>query len=345
MSVLRKIALGIVLLLLLLLGAVAWMFRSRAEVIPDELPPIDAAMSDPQKVVVPGSGGLPDLAIAGLKGKTAYLIVEDRESMAARESSTMSRAMARWVYPEGVVGYAIGDAEGFGLLSGKIEEFVGPMRPELRLPLYIDFQGIVTKTFKLPKGHAGVVVLDPAGAVVYRHSGKMEPAELDKLRVTLGATMPAPVPAPAFTVGELDNAACKGRTCVLVFLTETIARADIPGGEMGFGGDMDASMKQFARPNIRLASLVLDSDTKLDEGKVSAVLMGQIDGLALKRWKAVPQSPDARAAFQLPEGEAAIVVVDPAGNLALRELGRVQMYKFGIISELIGVELSDPDET
>ena len=120
--------------------------------------------------------------------------------------------MARWTYPDNVAGFAIGDAEGFGLLASKIEEFVGPMRPELRLPLYIDFEGAATKTFKLPKGHVGVVVLDPTGAVVYRHSGKMEPAEIEKLRGLLGASLPTPTPAPAFKVGELDNAACAGRT-------------------------------------------------------------------------------------------------------------------------------------
>ncbi|MFY0534963.1 hypothetical protein [Nannocystis pusilla] len=218
MSILRKIALGLVLLVLILLGLVAWMLRSRAEEIPDELPAINVAEADPQKLVIPGSGGLGDLVLADLKGRTVYIIVEDRESMAARESSAMSRAMARWSYPDTVSGFAVGDAEGFGLLASKIEEFIGPMRPELRLPLYIDFQGAITKTFKLPKGHVGIVVLDPAGAVVYRHSGKMEPAEIETLRGLLGATLPAPPPAPTFKVGELDNAACAGRTCTFVFL-------------------------------------------------------------------------------------------------------------------------------
>lgn len=345
MSVLRKVALGLVLLILVLLGALAWMFRSRAEAIPDELPPVATGEHDPMKLVLTGGGGLPDLAFAALRGKTAYFIIEDRESMAARESSAMSRAMARWTYPDGVVGYAIGDAEGFGLLAGKIEEFVGPMRPELRLPLYMDFKGDVRKGFNLPRGHAGVVVLDPTGAAVYRHSGKMEPPEIDKLRQVLGAQLPAPAPAPAFKIGDLDNAACKGRTCVLVFLTESVTRAEIPGGDKGFDGDMDSSMKQFARPNVRLASLVLDSDPKLDDGKIHALLLGQIDGPELRHWKTAAATADARAAFQIPTNEPAIVVVDPAGDLALRELGVVQMYKFGIISELIGVELSDPDDT
>lgn len=344
MSILRKIALALVLLVLVVLGVVAWMLRSRAEEIPDELPPINTAEADPQKLVVPGQGGLDDLVLADLKGRTVYLIVEDRESMAARESSAMSRAMARWVYPENVSGFAIGDAEGFGLLASKIEEFVGPMRPELRLPLYIDFQGVVTRTFKLPKGHVGVVVLDPTGAVVYRHSGKMEPDEIEKLRELLGASLPAPSPAPAFKVGELDNAACAGRTCALVFLGGPVARKDIPGGKQGFDGSMDESVQQFAKPDIRLAGIVIDSDAKLDSGKVSAQLVGQIDGAELKRWKSVPDAPEARAAFEIPAGEAALVVIDPKGDVVMRELGRLPMYKFGVLSEFIGVELSDRDD-
>lgn len=344
MSILRKIALGLVLLVLILLGFVAWKLRSRAEEIPDQLPAINTAEADPQKLVIPGSGGLGDLVIADLKGRTAYLLVEDRESMAARESSAMSRAMARWTYPADVSGFSIGDAEGFGLLSSKIEEFIGPMRPELRLPLYIDFLGVVTKTFKLPKGHVGVVVLDPAGAVVYRHSGKMEPDEIEKLRGILGASLPAPAPAPAFKVGELDNAACAGRTCTFVFLGGPVARKDIPGGKQGFEGGSEESVQQFAKPDVRLAGIVVDSDGKLDPGKVSAQLVGQIDGAELKRWKTTPDSTEARAAFAIPAGESALVVVDREGNVAMRELGRVPMYKFGVLSEFIGVELSDRDD-
>lgn len=344
MSVLRKIALVLVALVLLLAGLVAWMLRSRAEEIPDVLPAIDTADADPQKLVIPGGGGLKDLVLADLKGRTVYLLVEDRESMAARESSAMSRAMARWTYPDSVSGFAIGDAEGFGLLAGKIEEFVGPMRPELRLPLYIDFQGAATKTFKLPKGHVGLVVLDPTGAVVYRHSGKMDAAEIERLRELLGATLPPPVPAPAFKVGELDNDACRGRTCALVFLGGPVARKDIPGGKQGFDGDMDESVQQFAKPDVRLAGIVVDSDAKLDTGKVSAQLVGVIDGAELGRWKTAADAPEARAAFEIPAGEAALVVIDPQGNIAMRELGRVPMYKFGVLSELIGVELSDRDD-
>lgn len=342
-SVLRKIALVLVVVLLSLLGAVAWMFRSRAEAIPDQLPAIDVATADPQKLVIPGSGGLPDLKLADLRGKTAYLIVEDRESMSAREGSAMTRAMAQWIYPDDVAGYSIGDTDGFGLLRGKIEEIVAPMRPELRLPLYLDFEGAVTKTFKLPKGHTGLVVLDKTGAVAFRHSGPMTPEDIDKLRGLLGATVPAPVPAPAFKLDDLDNAACKGKTCAFLFLAGPVSRKDIPGGKEGFDGDMEASFKQFSQPDIRLASIVVDADPKLDPGKVHGRVIGRLDGVELKHFKAVPEAGEARVAFELPAGEPALVVIDAAGNVAMKELGRVPMYKFGVLSELLGVELSDRD--
>lgn len=343
MSALRKVALALVLIVLSLIGAVAWMFRSRAEAIPDELPAIDLATADPQKLVIPGGGGLPDLKLADLKGKRAYLIVEDRESMSAREGSAMNRAMARWTYPDDVVGYSIGDTEGFGLLRGKIEEIVTPMRPELRLPLYLDFEGAVTRTFKLPKGHTGIVVLGTDGAVAFRHSGAMTPEQLEELRALLGATVPPLAPAPAFKVGDLDNAACKGKACAFVFLAGPVARKDIPGGKEGFDGDMEASFKQFSQPDIRLASIVVDADPKLDPDKVGARVVGKLDGVDLTRWTAVPEAGEARVAFGLQPDDSALVVVDKDGNIAMKDIGRVPMYKFGILSELIGVELSDRD--
>jgi len=342
-SALRKIALVLVVIVLSLIGAVAWMFRSRAEVIPDELPAIDVATADPQKLAIPGSGDQPELKLADLKGKTVYLIVEDRESMSAREGSAMTRALSKWTYPADVVGVSIGDTEGFGLLRGKIEEIVAPMRPEFRLPLYLDFEGAVTKTFKLPKGHTGLVVLDKAGAVAFRHSGAMKPEDIETLRGLLGATLPTLSPAPAFKVGDLDNAACKGKTCAFVFLAGPVTRKDIPGGKEGFDGDMEATFKQFSLPDVRLASVVLDADPKLDAGKAAARVVGKLDGVELKQWTAVPEAGEARVAFGLPPGEPALVIVDKDGNLAMKELGLLQMYKFGLVSELIGVELSDRD--
>jgi hypothetical protein len=363
-SLTKRILIGLTILLLVVIGAAAWMFRSRAEAIPDQLAPIDTAEADPSKVVIPGTGGLPNLVLADLRGKTVYLLVGDRESMEAKESKRFDRALNRWIIPDDVVGYGIADTEGFQLLAGKIEEFIGAMRPELRLPLYLDFEGAITRAFKLPKGHTGVVVLGPGGEILMRHSGP--PPEgpegdrlIEQLRTHLRAQEPTLAPAPAFKLGALDNAACKGKVCIFVFLARPLKKADLPGVKDGFDGDTEAMWKQLQDPSVRLASLVHDSDTKLVAAaekaakadkpgapppKVEAVLVGALADVELRRWTTVAAAPEARTALQIPEDQAGVVVVDADGNLAVREVGVVRMYRFTRISELLGVDLSDRRE-
>lgn len=353
MSRLKRILLVLAILLLVLVGAIAWLFRSRAEPIPEQLPEINLVEADPMKVVIPGSAGLPDLKLADLKGKTAYLVVGDRESMQAGESKFFDRALGRWKLPEDVVGYAIADTEGFKLFSSKIDEILGPMRPEIRLPLYVDYEGAVSKAFKLPKGHVGIVVLGPDGAITLRHSGP--PADKDdpilaKLKTALRAEEPELPPAPAFKVGDLDNAACEGKTCMFVFLPRAVKKSELPGVDGGFDGDMEATWKQLQDPAIRLAGLVADSDKKLAAAKpevpanVRLALVGTIDDLELKHWKSIAAADESRAPFDIPADQAAIILIDPTGKLALRELGLVRMYKMVRISELLGVDLSDRRE-
>ena len=270
MSRLKRILLALTILLLVLIGVVAWIFRSRAEPIPEQLAEINVAEADPMKVVIPGSAGLPDLKLADLKGKTAYLVVGDRESMQAGESKLFDRALGRWQLPADVVGYAIADTEGFKLFSSKIDEILGPMRPEIRLPLYVDYEGAITKAFKLPKGHVGVVVLGPDGAVTLRHSGPPVDKD-DKILKELKAA---------------DEAAAK----------------------------------------------------------VHVALVGTLEGLELSQWKTVAAADESRAPFEIPAAEAALVIVDSSGKLALRELGLVRMHKLSRVSELLGVDLSDRRE-
>lgn len=283
--------------------------------------------------------------------------------MEARESKDFDRALNRWTYPPDVVGFAIGDAEGFKLLSGKIEEMLGAMRPEMRLPLYIDFEGAVTKAFKLPKGHTGIVVLGPDGALKLRHSGPPKPKDkiltpeddvIARLKLALRAEEPVLAPAPAFKVGELDNAACAGKTCLFVFLAAPVQKSQLPGVEGGFDGGMEESMKLLQNPSVRLAGLAHDLNDKLDKpeklakdtdkalaDKVLPALVGSLEGVELKHWRTLPSAPEARAAFNIPEGEAALVAIDPQGQLALRELGVIPMYKLGRISELLDIDLGD----
>ncbi len=364
MSLLKRILLGLTILLLVVIGAAAWLLRSRAEDIPEELPAIDVAEADPDAIVIPGSAGLPDLRLADHRGKTVYLIVGDRESMQAGESKLFDRALSRWVVPPDVVGFGIADTEGFKLLASKIDEILGPMRPEIRLPLYIDYEGAVTRAFKLPKGHVGVVVIGPDGAIVLRHSGppkdKKDPI-LERLKTALRAEEPVLPPAPAFKIGELDNATCRGKSCMFVFLPREVKKTELPGVKGGFEGDDEAQWKQLQDPSVRLAGLVVDSDEKLvahaeklaradkpatpaaetePEIVVEATVVGALAGAELKRWKQVADAPEARAAFDQP----ALIVIDGEGRLAVRELGLVRMWKLNRVSELVGVDLGERRE-
>lgn len=344
MSLLKRVALGFTLLLLVLVGIVAWKLRSRAEVIPEKLPEIDTAVADPATLVIPGGGGLPDLKFAELRGKTAYIVVEDRESIQSRESTTLQRSLNRWVFPPDVVGYQIGDVDGFALLASKIEEFVALMRSEMRIPLYMDYQGAFMKTFKLPRGHVGIVVLGPDGKVLIRRSGKADDAFLEELRTTLRATEPTPPPAPAFKLGDVDNAACAGKACIFVFLHEPVKRADIPGIKNGFDRGVTENGMQGRKAAIRLAGLAVTADDKLDDSKALGVLVGATEGLDLKKWKQLPEAPEARSSFEIPADQSAVVVLDKDGRVAVRELGTPQFYKFGRISDVIGVDLGDHTE-
>lgn len=345
MSLLKRVALGFTLLVLVLVGIVAFKLRSRAEAIPDELPAIDTSLADPQHLVIPAQGGLPDFKLADHRGKTVYVVVEDRESMQSRESMSLQRALNRWTYPPDVVGYQVGDVEGFALLQSKIEEFVGLMRVEMRVPLYMDYQGAFIKTFKLPRGHVGVVVIGPDGQIVLRHSGPADDKFLTELRTALRASEPTPPPAPAFKIDAVDNAACKGKACLLVFLDEPVKRADIPGIKNGFDVDVTANGIQGRRPSVRLAGLALAADEKLDAAKALVVLVGTTEGLELKHVTSVADAPEARAALGFDaDKRAGLALVDPAGNLAMVEHGAPAYYKFGRISDEIGVDLGDHTE-
>lgn len=343
-SWLARILIGVTVVLLLLLGALAWLFRSQAEAIPEELAPIDVAAADPQKIVVPGDDVLPDLVVADLKGKRAYFILEDRESMEAGESKELTRALARWEVPGDVVGFLVGNAEGFGLLRSKINEFMGQMRDEMRLPLYIDYEGAFIKAFKLPRGHTGLVVLDRAGEVILRRSGPADEAALQALKEAIDARDPAPPPAPDFAIGDLTPGTCKGKVCAFAFLAKKVARGDIPGIDGGFEGPRKERFERFADPSVRLAGVFVGADEKIDEDKHAGAIVGELEGVELRRWKLVPSAPEARAAFGLGADEAALVVIDAQGRLALKVAGKVRFWQLGLFSDLLGIELQDEDD-
>ena len=313
------------------------------------LPEIIATLRQSSNLVLeapPGAGKTTRvpaaLLAAELAGARDVLVLEPRRLAA--------RMAARRVAEER--NETIGQTVGYQV---RFEEIAGP---QTRLRFVTE--GVLTRRLLSDPRlqNVGIVVLGPDGAVKLRHSGPPkkkadiktpEDDVLARLKEALGAQEPVLAPAPAFKLGELDNAACLGKTCVFVLLTAPVNKTQLPGVEGGFAGDMAASVKQMQDPNIRFAGLVHDSDTKLaaDEkaaAKVRAVLVGALEGLELRQWKTLPAAPELRAAFAIPEGQAALVVIDAEGKLAMRELGVVQMYKFGRLSDLLGVDLGDRRE-
>src|SRR4051812_38860253 len=178
MSRASRIVVRSVLVLLVLLVATGaggyfwWKSKTRVEAIPTKLPEVPAE-ERLARIRVPGADGLPDLVLGQLRGKTAYFVLESEQSMKAREGRSLSLALDRWRYSDDVRGFAIGEAEGLGLLRGTINDTVRHMRADTRLPLYMDYDGAILRGFGLPKGHTGLVVLGPDGKVLLRHSGAM----------------------------------------------------------------------------------------------------------------------------------------------------------------------------
>jgi hypothetical protein len=348
LRILLRVVGALVLLALLVAGGGYWWWRahSRVEAIPAKLPELDdrARLA---RLRVPGSDGLPDLAVADLHGHVTYLVLENKESFQAREGRTLGAALDRWRYPDDVRGYAIFDAEGMGILRFKIDEFVRGFRAEARLPIYLDYEGAIRHGFGLPKGHTGVIVLGRGGTPLLRHSGPMSAAELDALRTTLGASEPPPpAAAPAFALGPLDTAKTCGpaarRACAIVFLGHEVAsRHQLPFVKGGLEAGSKQASAAFEDPTLRLLALLVDQD--LTPGGSLGLFVGHLgaDVALAPGWAAVPDDAAAaklRTSLGLAPGEAAVVVVDAQGRLALLERGRVALWKLGPLRELLDLK-------
>ncbi len=342
----KKIAIVIGVLVLCAVGYGAWMMRSQAEEIPTELGPID-----PQKLaalMLPGDSGMPDFKLADKQGKTVFIVVGDRESMSSGEEKVRNLALNHWEYPETVEGYIVGDVKGFELFKSKITEIMGFIRPELRFPMYIDFKGDVFDTFRLPRGHAGTAVVDASGEVVFRHSGEMEQAKIDELKKLLQATEPATPAAPTFAIGELSNESCKGKVCIVANLPKPLPRSEIPGIKDGFEGDEKQSFEKLKQADLRLASLLIKIDEKLEDAdKLAGVIVGDTPDVTYKHLQLVAPGDGGEAfaglasELALEKDAAAMVVIDPEGKVVFAEHGVIPMYKMGRVSALLGIEIDD----
>lgn len=320
-------------------GSLAWSMWPTVEAIPEVLAPIEAGVVIGD-LELSKQGPMPALKLAELRGKKVMIVIEGKESFGGDEGKRLRSALHRWTLPDSVVALSVGDAPlGAAVMSGKIErEFVGPMREEMKLPIYVDYGGSFTAAFSLPSGHFGFVLLDEKGEVEMRLAGDATAEQIDELAGRIGAIEPAPgPPAPAFEIGELSSASCANKHCVLVFLDRKVVRSDIPGlEEGGFEGEMEQAFEQIRIPSVRLAR-VFAADWPTERPDIAGVIVGEAEGWEVPGWGFVAEAPAARAALGIGE-QAGMVIVDPQGRIAFSETGKISFWKLGLAADLLGVE-------
>jgi hypothetical protein len=331
----KKLVLFALLGVAALAGASVW-WLTRTEPIPETLEEVEAS---PDTVEIPGLPGQPTLKLAELRGKTVVFVVAGTWSAKSPEGEDTNRALSRWVLPEDTIGYVIADAAGLGVFSDRIEATMRSYGDEVRFPLYIDYEGAFITTFKLPKGHHGLVVLGPDGAVKQRHSGGLEGEALEELRVMLGAEEPKlGPPMPQLKAGALDNTACADTVCAFVFGGPgPLLRNEIPGIRPGgFEADEEVRLAQMLKPRVRNIALA----RKMKLSTTRGALIGDVaDDIESEGWERVgfDEGAAARAALGLGPEEPGIVVFDH-GREALRATGLVRLHHWGRVADLLEVE-------
>lgn len=317
------------------LGATAW-WLTRTEPIPETLEEVEA---DPSAIEIPGLPGQDPLRFADLRGKTVFFVVAGTWSAKSPEGEETNRALSRWEFPPDTTGFVVADAGGLGVFSDRIEATMRSYGAELRYPLYVDYDGVFIETFKLPKGHHGLVVLGPDGTVLERHSGGLEGDDLEALRTKLQAKEPElGGPMPALKVGTLDTQTCADTVCALVFgAPGPLLRNEIPGIRPGgFDAEEEVRLAQMLKPRVRTIALA----RKMKLTTTRGVLVGDVaEDIESEGWDRVPfaDGAEARAAVGLDPEEPAIVVFDH-GREALRVTGLVPLYQWGRLADLLEVE-------
>jgi hypothetical protein len=300
--------------------------------------PLDAEI-DPLGVTFPAQGPEPELVLRDLAGKRALFFVDNFQSQA--EGTKLRRAINRWVLPEDVVVINVGDAPqvpsvALGMMEDKFLKYI---RKEAKTPIYVDTAGALVDTYKLPRGHMGLLILGPDGAIELRHSGDADAARIEEIRTLIGAEEPPPPPpAPEFEHEGWNKARCAELPCVFVFLDQPVDRSDIPRIEGGYEGD-DA-FERAMQPGIRLAGLAA-GDWKITGDKAQGLLIGKLTGITPEGWELTEQAPSLREAFHVAPDEAALIVVDAEGRLAFDKHGLVRFWEFGQAGEVLGLEARD----
>ncbi len=315
----------------LVVGGLLWWLL-RVEDIPDEL----EQPGDPSTIDIPGVGAQPPLRVAELAGSTVFFVHIGIQNWESEEGRALNRALNRWEFPDTTTGYIIFDAQGLGFLKDGATKYMDAFGNETRFPIYGDFEGQFREVFKLPQGHHGFVVLAPDGTIDLRHSGGFStPQELADVAKRLGAREPEPGPEPPdFAVAGLNPQVCARTPCALIFLDRPIATRDVPGVDDGFEGEDEERWKQEKIPAVRMVSAAVN--LRLGEA-AKGVIVGDVTGFEFDGWTVVPEASELRTAFEI-EPETSTMLVIAGGTVALRQSGTIPMYRFGAVSDALGVE-------
>ncbi len=290
---------------------------------------------------LPAQGDLPQVDLASLRGAPALFVVEGRESMEKGQSKELKLALDRWSYPSNLRGFVVADGRPYRFIPGlkdMASQFLDAMRPELRLPMYADFQGDALNPLGVESGAFELVVVDARGVVAHRHRGDAEPEDIEAIRLALGASEPPPPPAaPAFKIGELDNAACSDHGCIFVFLGARVERSEIPGLKSGgFEGSREDAFAMLKKAPIRLLSQVA-TRWDYEPTPIRGAIIGDGPADLLPAWQHVPAAKEAREAFGIAPDTTALVTVDTQGRLAFLAEDSFPFWRLGRARESVGL--------
>ena len=290
---------------------------------------------------LPAQGGLPQVDLASLRGAPALFLVEGRESMEKGQSKELKIALDRWIYPPELRAFLVADGRPYRFIPGLKDmagEFLDAMRPELRLPMYADFQGDALNPLGVESGAFELVVVDAKGVVAHRHRGDAEAEDIETIRLVLGASEPPPPPAaPTFKIGDIDNAACGDHGCVFVFLGTRVERSEIPGLKSGgFEGSREDAFAMLKKAPIRLLSQVA-TRWDYEPTPIRGAIIGDGPADLLPEWQHVHAADEAREAFGLAPDTTALVTVDTEGRLAFLAEDSFPFWQLGQARESVGL--------
>jgi hypothetical protein len=163
-----------------------------------------SVQSGPLDATLNGSNGK-EVSLSRWRGKPVILFYEDRHSTTLNSSlkealfergKALGLLEAAWVV-------AVANLESFNFFPAKGIALSHVRAEEKRwgIPILVDLKGTLgAAPWSLPRKTSSVVLLDSAGAVVYRHSGRMSEQEqetfFEALGQLLGRSFQKPEPQP-----------------------------------------------------------------------------------------------------------------------------------------------------